>query len=121
MFDLKATHEFYTEILGCRVVVETDTLLEMDFFGNRIVARLASSRLSKSESRIGLGEESFPVFGLVMSWKDWHRAVDHMNYIGVDFKVAPYTTSKGTQGESAIFCLYDPSDNILEFRAYRNI
>ena len=37
MFDLKATHEFYTEILGCRVIVETDTLLEMDFFGNRIV------------------------------------------------------------------------------------
>jgi extradiol dioxygenase family protein len=56
-----------------------------------------------------------------MSWKDWHRAVDHMNYIGVDFKVAPYTASKGTQEESAIFCLYDPSDNILEFRAYRNI
>jgi hypothetical protein len=92
----------------------------MDFFGNRIVARLVNNRSSKAGNNTGSGEESFPVFGLVMSWNDWHRAVDHMNYIGVDFKVAPHMTGKGTQGEYALFCLYDPSDNILEFRAYRN-
>ncbi len=83
------------------------------------MARVVRQKPLKDPHPVDSREESFPVFGLVMSWNDWHRAVDHMNYIGMDFMVAPHTIGKRTQDEYAIFCLYDPSDNILEFRAYR--
>ena len=54
-----------------------------------------------------------------MGWDDWHRAVDHMNYIGVAFRVAPQVRFEGETGEQATFFLEDPAGNCLEFKAFR--
>ena len=61
-----------------------------------------------------------PHFGLIMSWEDWHRAVDHMNYIGVSFRVQPHVRFREQPAEQATFFLEDPAGNCLEFKAFRH-
>ena len=55
-----------------------------------------------------------------MGWEDWHRAVDHLNYVGVRYLEAPHFEARGATDERAEFCIADPSGNCLGFLAYRH-
>ena len=117
--DLAATRNFYVDVLGCRVGRSTEDWIDFDFFGYQITAHLGSRPVESVTTVDGHGIP-VPHFGLIMSWEDWHRAVDHMNYIGVHFRVPPHVRFKDAVGEQATFFLEDPSGNCLEFKAFRN-
>ena len=110
--DLATTRRFYEETLGCRVVGERGDGLTIDFFGCELDARLVPAGEPTNPQRL-------PRFGLVMGWEDWHRAVDHLNYIGVRYLEAPCFDARGTPDERAEFCIADPSGNCLGFAAWR--
>ena len=118
--DLEATRNFYVDVLGCRVGRSAETWIDFDFFGYQITAHKVSGRVDGGANAVDGHDIPVPHFGLVMSWEDWHRAVDHMNYIGVAFRVAPHIRFKDLPGEQATFFLEDPSGNCLEFKAFRN-
>ena len=115
---LDETRAFYVDILGCKVGRSSDTWIDLNFFGFQITAHLANVVAQSSNS---VDEHDIPVphFGLIMDWDDWHRAVDHMAYIGVEFRVQPHVRFKGEVGEQATFFLADPSGNCLEFKAFK--
>jgi extradiol dioxygenase family protein len=113
---LAKTVEFYCDILGCRLIHLAATEVEIDFFGNHVCGQLVKKPLS-SEHPENRRPSNHPSFGLVMSSADWHRAVDHMNYIGVKFFLEPTVESDSTGEEHALFLLEDPSGNILEFKS----
>ena len=110
--DLAVTRRFYEDTLGCRVVDERATGLTIDFFGCELDARLVARDGAQATQLL-------PRFGLVMGWEDWHRAVDHLNYIGVRYLEAPRFDARGTPDERAEFCIADPSGNCLGFAAWR--
>ena len=113
---VEKTVEFYCDILGCRLIHQAATEVEIDFFGNHVCGQLAKE-FSSSEYLEYRRSSNYSSFGLVMSSADWHRAVDHMNYIGVKFFLEP-TVKTDTEGkEHALFLLEDPSGNILEFKS----
>jgi extradiol dioxygenase family protein len=110
--DLDATRAFYEDTLGCRVIAARDDSLLFDFFGCELEARRGAG---------GTGVAALlPRFGLVMGWEDWHRAVDHLNYIGVRYLETPRFEARGAADERAEFCIADPSGNCLGFLAYRH-
>lgn len=116
---LDATRTFYVDVLGCRVGRTSENWIDFDFFGYQITAhKVAEARAIVADPVAGQAVP-IPHFGLIMSWEDWHRAVDHMNYIGVRFRVAPHVRFKDQPGEQATFFLEDPSGNCLEFKAFR--
>ena len=110
--DLAVTRRFYEDTLGCRVVDERPTGLTIDFFGCELDVRL----VARDSAQV---LHSLPRFGLVMGWEDWHRAVDHLNYIGVRYLEAPRFEARGTPDERAEFCIADPGGNCLGFVAWR--
>jgi len=110
--ELEATRSFYEDTLGCRVLGERSDSLLFDFFGCELEAR----RRTESAAATSL----LPRFGLVMGWEDWHRAVDHLNYIGVRYLQTPRFEARGEADERAEFCIADPSGNCLGFPAYRH-
>jgi extradiol dioxygenase family protein len=118
--DLDAARNFYVDVLGCRVGRSSDTWIDFDFFGYQITAHKTAGGSPSNAQAVDGHEIPVPHFGLVMSWEDWHRAVDHMNYIGVAFRVQPHIRFKDAAGEQATFFLEDPSGNCLEFKAFRN-
>jgi len=118
--DLEATRRFYVDILGCRVGRSSETWIDFDFFGYQITAHRLIARHESGTNPVDSHDIPIPHFGLIMSWEDWHRAVDHMNYIGVSFRVSPHIRFKDAPGEQATFFLEDPSGNCLEFKAFKN-
>ena len=119
--DLAATRNFYVDVLGCRVGRSSATWIDFDFFGYQISAHCLAKDVPAPSNEVDGHDIPIPHFGLIMSWEDWHRAVDHMNYIGVSFRVAPHIRFKDQPGEQATFFLEDPSGNCLEFKAFKNI
>ncbi|TDJ64774.1 MAG: glyoxalase [Proteobacteria bacterium] len=117
--DLEAARAFYVDVLGCRVGRSTQSWMDFDFFGFQITAHLVAATDAPSTSLVEDHDIPVPHFGLVMAWEDWHRAVDHMSYIGVSFRVEPHVRFKGKCGEQATFFIADPSGNCLEFKAFK--
>jgi len=113
---VEKTLEFYCDILGCRLIHQAATEVEIDFFGNHVCGQLVEES-SGSEHLEYRRSSNYPSFGLVMSSADWHRAVDHMNYIGVKFFLEPTVKTDSEGKEHALFLLEDPSGNILEFKS----
>ena len=113
--ELAATRRFYEDTLGCRVLAERSQALLLDFFGCELEARLRGAEAAPA-AVVG----TLPRFGLVMGWDDWHRAVDHLNYVGVRYLEAPHFEARGEADERAEFCIADPSGNCLGFLAYRH-
>ena len=117
--DLDAARAFYTDVLGCREGRSSNTWIDFNFFGYQITAHKVSRAASAATNPVDGEDIPIPHFGLIMSWEDWHRAVDHMNYIGVNFRIAPHIRFKDQPGEQATFFLEDPAGNCLEFKAFR--
>jgi uncharacterized protein len=114
---IASTVEFYTDILGCKLINQTDSVVELDFFGNYISGSVRAKKYSDEKCAVSAGFSKRASFGLLMSWEDWNRAVDHMNYIGVKFFLEPTVNQDDKKKEYAIFLLEDPSGNILEFKS----
>ena len=119
--DLETTRNFYVDVLGCRVGRTSERWIDFDFFGYQITAHCLGKDVPAPSNAVDGHDIPIPHFGLIMSWEDWHRAVDHMNYIGVTFRVSPHIRFKDAPGEQATFFLEDPSGNCLEFKAFKNI
>lgn len=117
--DLEAARAFYVDVLGCRIGRTSDTWMDFDFFGYQLTAHLVGERAAAVSNPVDGHDVPVPHFGLIMSWEDWHRAVDHMNYIGVSFRIAPHIRFRDLPGEQATFFLEDPAGNCLEFKAFR--
>jgi len=116
--DLDEARAFYVDVLGCSVGRSAENWMDFNFFGFQITAHLASD-VSTQPNPVDDHDIPVPHFGLIMDWEDWHRAVDHMAYIGVEFRVQPHVRFKGEVGEQATFFLSDPSGNCLEFKAFK--
>jgi uncharacterized protein len=117
--DLAALRGFYVDVLGSRIVRDTPEELELSFFGGILVAYRVDLLPTFPTCAFGDRQVPLPNFGLVMGWEDWHRAVDHLNYVGVIYRVPPTTVSAEDGSQSALFAIADPSKNCLCFRAYR--
>lgn len=117
--DLESTRTFYVDILGCQVGRSAPTWIDFNFFGYQLSAHLVNEHTVPLTNPVDAHDIPVPHFGLVMNWEDWHRAVDHMNYIGIHFRVPPHIRFKDKVGEQGTFFLEDPSGNCLEFKAFR--
>ena len=120
VLDLEAARNFYVDILGCREGRSADRWADFNFFGFQITAHLVETTQTTGANAVDEHDIPVPHFGLIMSWEDWHRAVDHLTYIGVEFGVEPHIRFKGKTGEQATFFVTDPSGNCLEFKAFTN-
>jgi len=114
--DLTDALLFYTERLGCRILRELDEAVEVDFFGYLITLYLVEKRKSDCLEQVSAIS---PYVGLTVGWEDWHKAVDHLSYVGTNFKIESKIGSRDEDGEQAVLILEDPSGNVLKFVAFR--
>lgn len=119
--DLEASRRFYQDLLGCRAVRENESWVEFDFFGNRLIAcRLGHAAPARLSANVAGSDLPVPHFGLVLGWDDWHRAVDHLTYVGARFQIAPAIDAAETEQAQGLFALRDPDANLVVFRAFRH-
>ncbi len=60
-------------------------------------------------------------FGAILSWQEWQGIGNRLIEQGYAFHIEPTISMLGTEQEQAKMLLCDPSDNLIEIKAYRNV
>ena len=119
--DLEASRTFYTELLGCTVGRESSTWIDFNFFGHQVTTHLSPTEAKQAATNPVDGKR-VPVrhFGVILDWDAWHTLANHLTQVGVSFLIEPYIRFRGQVGEQATLFLLDPSQNGLEFKAFKD-
>ena len=119
--DLAAAREFYGQLLGCPEGRSAASWVDFDFFGHQLVAHLDPSRRPRVHHNVVDGHDvPVPHFGVVLEWSAWHELAMRMRAGGVAFVIEPGIRFAGQVGEQATMFFHDPSDNALEFKAFKD-
>jgi len=119
--DLKKAQEFYGNLLNCQQGRSSTQWIDYNFFGHQLVVHLDDNIKPKSFNAIDGKHVPIPHFGLVLDWQDWQLMKAKLEAVHIDFIIKPYVRFEGEVGEQATMFFLDPSDNALEFKAFKNI
>jgi extradiol dioxygenase family protein len=118
--DLEAARAFYIDTIGCRPGRVTDNHLDFDMFGHHVVAHLVAERPRTARSEFAGHEVPIPHFGLNLDRARWTRLAERLVRTRCVFREFPHVRMAGQVGEHATLFVYDPSDNALEFKSFRD-
>ena len=113
--DLQTAKTFYVEVLGASVGRETREWLDILVWGHQITLQLRPTEVLAPQQQ---GKRHF---GVVLPWEEWEGEATRISSIGASFLSEPRVLNGGTTEEQAKFYLADPSHNIIEVKAYRNV
>jgi extradiol dioxygenase family protein len=113
--DLSLAKRFYVGVLGATVGRENDEWLDVLLWGHQITLRCKPTEVMPLEQQ---GKRHF---GVVLPWETWEREAERVRATGTPFLGEPKVLLHGTEEEQAKFHLVDPSNNIIEFKAYRDV
>ena len=119
--DIHQAHNWYTNILDCRVGRQSEEWVDFNFFGHQLVAHLVSVREDGASTNPVDGEDvPSRHFGIIMQIEDWKGLVQHLKEKKIKFLIQPQIRFKGKAGEQSTFFILDPFGNALEFKAFQN-
>ncbi len=112
--DIPATIEFYRDKLLLQLGRYTDEWAIFNFSGTQLVVHKSNDIADKATM--------YPRhFGLVLRHKDIFDGTHARAFLaGVPFLAAKFSRFMGTPAEHETFCIIDPSNNVIEFKWYRN-
>lgn len=121
--DLAAARAFYGELLGCEEGRSSADWVDFDFFGHQLVCHAAAAEGDAAPAHNPVDGHDVPVphFGMVLEMRDWESLAARLKAAGVAFVIEPHVRFRGQPGEQATMFLTDPSGNVLEFKAFRDI
>lgn len=111
--DLEAAGEFYENVLGCTVARKYEDRITLDFFGDQVVCHLSASEIP--------GEpQPYPRhFGVTFRHRgDFDAIVTKLSNAGSVFLQEPHLRFEGKREEHLTLFIYDPSNNVIEFKYY---
>lgn len=123
VIDLEQARDFYGRILGCATGRESDRWIDFDFFGHQLVAHLVEREDHPSAATNAVDGHAVPAshFGLILQWQQFQDMAERLENKGVEFVIEPHVRFAGRRGEQATLFIRDPSNNYLEFKAFRDI
>jgi len=121
--DLEAARRFYCEVLGCSTGRESDRWIDFDFFGHQLVAHLVEPADHPSAVTNAVDGHAVPAshFGVILEWSQHQTFVARLEAADTKFVIKPYLRFEGRKGEQVTLFVRDPSNNYLEFKAFRDI
>lgn len=119
--DLEAARTFYVDLLGCSVGRENATWIDFNFFGHQVTTHLSPEEPQPAATNPVDGQQ-VPVrhFGVILDWDAWQALAERLTQADISFLIEPYIRFRGQVGEQATMFLLDPSQNGLEFKAFRD-
>ena len=111
------------DILGCVSGRESDRWIDFDFFGHQLVAHLVDPQDHSAAVTNPGDDHAVPAShcGLMLDWELYQEFVDRLSKATVDVVIEPYLRCEGLRVEQATLFIRDPSNNYLEFKAFRDI
>ena len=121
IYDIEKTISWYTNILGCTIGRQDKRWVDFNFFGHQISGHLIDKNDEKINTNIVDGE-NIPCrhFGIILDRAEWNDLSQNLILKNIDFIVKPTIRFKDKKGEQATFFIKDPSENVLEFKSFKN-
>ena len=121
VYDIKKTIDWYVSYLNCSVGRKSKRWVDFNFYGHQISAHLIDQKNKKDKINLVDGKK-IPSrhFGIILEMNDWKNLVTYLNEKKVKYVIKPNIRFKGQTGEQATFFIKDPSNNVLEFKAFQN-
>ena len=119
--DLEQTKIFYLNILGCSLGRESSKWVDFNLFGHQIVAHLSPEDCG-SINRNQVDGDKIPArhFGVILNWDIWENLIKSIKEKEIVFYIKPKIRFKNKKGEQGTFFVLDPSENVLEFKSFKN-
>lgn len=124
VYDLEEARRFYREVLGCAEGRSSEHWIDFNLYGHQFVIHLKprpQEALHHHFNPVDGHEVPIPHFGVVLEWETWHELKEKLAQHGVKFLVEPGIRFFGQPGEQATMFFLDPSDNALEFKAFKDM
>jgi uncharacterized protein len=113
--DLAVAKRFYLDILNARVGRQHADWLDILLWGHQITLQHRPTEVLPREQQ---GKRHF---GVVLPWNEWEQEVARIGAASADAHGAAKIESAGTPEEHGKLYLSDPSGNVIELKAYRNV
>ena len=121
VYDIKKTIDWYVSYLNCSIGRKSKRWVDFNFYGHQISAHLIDQKNKKDKINLVDGKK-IPSrhFGIILEMNDWKNLVTYLNEKKINEVIKPNIRFKGQTGEQATFFIKDPSNNVLEFKAFQN-
>lgn len=121
--NLETCRTFYRNVLNCTEGRSSELWVDFNFFGHQLVLHQKEGVQTNLPITNPVDGHDVPVphFGAVLSWEDWHKLVADLKAKKIRFIIEPTIRFKGKVGEQATMFFYDPENNALEFKAFKDI
>ena len=121
VYNINITVQWYTSMLNCSIGRKSERWVDFNFFGHQISAHLIDQELTQDKTNVVDGH-NIPSrhFGIILEMEQWKILVNQLNKKNIKYLIEPNTRFKGEKGEQATFFIKDPSNNVLEFKAFIN-
>ena len=119
--DINVAKDFYSSVFQCDIGRSSERWVDFDFFGHQLTLHLAELPQDDFRSN-NVDGHNIPVrhFGLVLDWDVWHDIKERLFVRDVTFVVKPHIRFKDMPGEQASMFFLDPSNNVLELKAFKD-
>jgi len=113
--DLDDAREFYVNGLGCRFARAKEDRITLDFFGGQVVCHLYPEAIDPDP-------EIYPRhFGMTFQHRaEFDQTLERARSADLEFFEEPFIRFEGRPDEHLAFFLKDPSNNLVEFKYYRD-
>lgn len=113
--DLAESVQFYTDVLGGRKGRETSAWTDILIWGHQLTLQHQPSHVLPRH------EQRSRHFGVILPWEDWEASTQRLIEQKLSWHSEPQILREGTPEEHAKFYLEDPSGNLIEIKAYRDL
>ena len=119
--DLELTKIFYVNILGCSLGRESSNWVDFNLFGHQVVAHYSPQDCVPLNQNLVDGDK-IPSrhFGVILNWDTWEKLSESIKEKDISFYIKPKIRFKNQKGEQGTFFVLDPSENVLEFKSFKN-
>ena len=119
--NLEICRVFYREILDCKEGRSSDHWVDFNFFGHQLVLHYKENISEEITNSVDGKEVPIPHYGVVLEMDIFNSFSEKLKKEKINFIIEPYIRFKGQPSEQATMFFKDPSGNVLEFKAFKNI
>ena len=119
--DLAKAADFYENTLGCQRGRASDSWIDFNLFGHQLVCHFVKKAHAENTNPVDGDDVPVPHFGVILSFDQFDILTEQLKNKNQSFIIEPKVRFSGQPGEQRTMFLKDPSGNVLEFKAFKNL
>ena len=121
IYNISKTITWYTQILGCIIGRQSQKWVDFNFFGHQITGhKIKNQENMIQENSVDGYKIPSRHFGIILTMNQWNKLCSRLKKNKTEFIIEPNTRFKNKKGEQATLFIKDPSNNVLEFKAFKD-